>query len=158
MDWRERCRFRDMTNSDIIDIIAITKENMSEIIRYTWGALRDQNYEECFIKNLISVGTVKTIYSNSFIIGYFWFNEINNEERLFINSIRIKFDYQRRGIGTQAMKRLEHEALAHGIRHLRLSVQVINLKAIEFYRSSGFQEVFQEGGATHMHKEIFQGP
>lgn len=56
------------------------------------------------------------------------------------------------------MKRLEHEALAHGIRHLRLSVQVINLKAIEFYRSSGFQEVFQEGGATHMHKEIFQGP
>lgn len=155
MERSDRCVFLDMTDRDLADIISITKDNMGAIIREAWGVVWNNDFEDSFIKNLVSTGIVKTVYGDGAIVGYFWFNEKDNEGTLFINSIQLKSTYQQRGIGLQVLKWIEAEALAHDIRHLELAVQQINPKAIEFYQSYGFREVLRESGSIHMRKEIF---
>lgn len=70
-------------------------------------------------------------------VGYGFIHQEGELQSLYVHP-----DYGRRGIGASLLARLEQEAIALGLTHLRLNAS-INAEA--FYRSQGF-EVVQPGG------------
>lgn len=155
MENIEGCQLLDLTDEDLAFIITITKENMAPIIKDTWNLDWNKNFEEKYTKDLLSSGTVKTIYNRGKFIGYCWFSEKNDENEIFINSIQLGKNYQGKGIGTRVLKWIEYIAMNRNIRYLSLAVQEINLKAISFYLRFGFHEVSKENESILMRKKLF---
>lgn len=145
----------DLADGDLEFIIAITKENMAPIIKDTWGLDWDKGFEERYLKGMLSSGVVKAVYCGDEPIGYCWFSERDDKNEVFINSIQLRRDYQRKGAGLRVLKWIENYARNRKIRYLGLVVQETNPRAAKIYQQYGFQEVLREGGSIGMQKELF---
>lgn len=155
MEHIEQCQLMEFNEEDVAFIVTITKDNMAPMIKEAWGLDWDEGFEERYMKDLRSSGVVKTIYNGDKLVGYCWFSEQDNENEVFINSIQLGKDYQKKGIGVQVLKLIEHIALNRNMQYLSLAVQETNLKAIGVYRQFGFREVYKENGSILMRKKIF---
>lgn len=62
-------------------------------------------------------------------------------ERMEIDNICVKEEYQNKGIGTKLMSYLVSEAIHNKVVNITLEVRVSNSKAINLYKKFGFREV-----------------
>gem|GEM_PF-3230338 len=131
----------------------VTKENMAPIIKIALGLRWDKNFEKKYLNKLLSAGVVKTIYDDNKFMGYLWFDEREEKNDIFINSMQLKKEYQGKGIGTQILKWLESFALKRNKQYLSLLVQVNNHRAINIYKRFGFYEITREQGSIYMVKK-----
>lgn len=102
-----RYKLFDLNEKDILKIIKVPKKNMALIIKIAWGLEWDINFEKEYIDKLLAIGVVKTIYYDDTFVGYFWFEEKEENDEIFINSMQLKKEFQSKGIGTQILKWLE---------------------------------------------------
>lgn len=135
----EGLRLLDLTDEDLESIITITKENMAPIIKEDWGLDWNKDFEERYIKGMLSSGVVKTAYNEDELIGYCWFCERDDENDIFINSIQLRKDCQGRGLGFRILWWIEHNAVNSNTQYLSLAVQESNLKAVGIYLWFGFR-------------------
>jgi len=154
MEYIESVRLRDLTEGDLEFIIAVTKENMAPLIKDAWGLDWGRDFEERYTKELLSSGVVKVVYSSNELIGYFWFSEQADKSQVFINSIQLRKNYQKKGLGLCILKWIEQNAMNHKIQYLCLAVQEINPRAVKIYQRFGFREVLRENGSIKMRKEL----
>lgn len=150
----KRFRLSDLAEGDVSGIVSITKENMAQVIRVTWGLKWNANFEGKYLDKLTSTGTVKSIYDGNKLAGYFWFEERKEKNDIFINSMQLREEYQGKEIGTQVLKWLEVFALNRKRQYLSLTVQVINQRAINLYHRLGFSEVYKGRGSIYMRKKL----
>ncbi len=136
-----------------MEIMQVTKENMAPIIKIALGLRWDKNFEKKYLNKLLSAGVVKTIYDDNKFMGYLWFDEREEKNDIFINSMQLKKEYQGKGIGTQILKWLESFALKRNKQYLSLLVQVNNHRAINIYKRFGFYEITREQGSIYMVKK-----
>lgn len=151
----EDIQLLDLVDGDLKFLIAITKENMASIIKDAWGLDWDKGFEERYMKDMLSSGVVKAVYCGDEPIGYCWFSERADGSEVFINSIQLRRDYQRKGAGLRVLKWIEHYARNRKIQYLTLAVQETNPRAAKIYQQYGFQEVLREGESIGMQKELF---
>lgn len=154
MAGHKRFKLSDLAEGDIPGIVSITKENMAQVIKVTWGLEWSSSFEEKYLDKLISTGAVKSIYDDNKLAGYLWFEERKEKNDIFINSMQLKKEYQGKGIGTQVLKWLEVFALNRKRKYLSLTVQVINKRAINLYHRLGFSEVYKGRGSIYMSKKL----
>ncbi len=114
----------------------------------------DKGFEERYTKEMLSSGVVKVVYISDELIGYLWFSEHADKSQVFINSIQLRKDYQRKGLELYILKWIEHNAMNRKIQYLCLAVQETNLRAAKIYQQYGFREVLRENGSIRMHKEL----
>ena len=82
------------------------------------------------------------------------FSEQADKSQVFINSIQLRKNYQKKGLGLCILKWIEQNAVNRKIQYLCLAVQETNPRASKFYRKLGFREVLRENGSIKMHKEL----
>ena len=145
----------DLADGDLKFIITITKENMAPIIKDAWGVDWDKGFEERYMKGMLASGVVKVAYCGDEPIGYCWFSERADRNRVFINSIQLRRDYQGKGVGLRVLTWIEHYARIRKIQYLSLVVQETNPRAAKIYQQYGFREVLREDGSIEMQKELF---
>ena len=75
------------------------------------------------------------------IIGYLVFRKI--EPEIEILRIGIKREYQRKGAGTELMKKLVSFASKEKINKIFLEVKVSNTQAYNFYKKLGFKKLYK---------------
>jgi ribosomal protein S18 acetylase RimI-like enzyme len=77
-----------------------------------------------------------------------WFQTITHDDELFVAQIFVGRPFQRKGIGTEVMKRLIGEA-ARLNRTVRLNVVKIN-PAVKLYERLGFQAIWEDDRKFYM--------
>ena len=97
---------------------------------------------------------VRIITLNGVDIG--WLQSFTEGDGLFLGQLFVERDHQRRGIGTEVVKRLikEAEALNQAV---RLDVVKIN-PAIRLYERLGFRIVGEEERKFHMKRDLLKSP
>ena len=75
---------------------------------------------------------------NDYDIGMvaFYFDIKNN--KIFITSISVLPDYQKKGIGKKLLEKVKSESFLNNIDRIDLEVQKSNIKAIKFYLENKF--------------------
>lgn len=86
------------------------------------------------------------------LFGYLWFAVEGSEPHVFLYEITILPDYRRRGVGRQAMKELEAQALKLGLHCVSLHVFADNVPARLLYESLGYVP-----SGTYMTKNLIDG-
>lgn len=81
-----------------------------------------------------------------------WVHTTRQEEALFVGQIIVEHRFQRKGVGTEIMKRLIAEAAQVGL-PLLLSVVKIN-PAQRLYRRLGFQVTHEDDRKLHMKRDV----
>lgn len=74
---------------------------------------------------------------------------VRNDGSIYVGGIQILPEFQGKGIGTAIFKDLVNESNKKGL-PVTLEVHDVNLDAIEFYKSLGFESVGHEEKKTHM--------
>jgi len=119
------------------DVIKITRENMAEYY---------SNWKDEFVsidyldKNTECIMLKK----DNEIIGFIIFEKKTEKNELFVISLQIKKEYQRKGYGTLLIRKLESIAFKN---KLKLSLMVLksNKKAINIYLRNGYCKYGGEG-------------
>ena len=76
------------------------------------------------------------------LIGFIWAypHPFREENRMYINEIRVREDYRRQGIGTAFLNLVEQKAKEMGIPALYLHAEAANPEALHFYEAYGYQK------------------
>ena len=72
-------------------------------------------------------------------VGFAAFDCPRAGERVFIHKIYVHPDWQRRGLGSLALREIEQRSQRAGARSLALRVNRGNLQAVSAYRKNGFE-------------------
>jgi len=125
---------RRAKTDDIPEIIKIERDIFDD----PWE--RDSFYEAIFLFPGLFFVAIK----NSHIAGFLTagIEDTGEEKYGHIMNIGTGKNYQREGIGSQLIKRLEYELILLGVSAIQLEVRVSNTGAQEFYRRLGFCDVF----------------
>src|SRR5262245_38344272 len=100
----------------------------------------DKAAQEAYFKQHWNAAQVRIIVLDGVDVG--WLQTIAQDDELFLAQMFVDRPFQRRGIGTEVMKRLIGEA-ASSNRPMRLSVVKIN-PARRLYERLGFQVVHED--------------
>lgn len=71
-------------------------------------------------------------------IGYLWYKPDVRTKSVFINDFYLFPDVREKGLGKQAMKRLEQRLISEGYTQIKLRVAADNPRARHVYETSGF--------------------
>ena len=81
-------------------------------------------------------------------IGYAWFGNVEpTRQQAYLFALEIFPDYQGRGFGKEAMRRIEEQAKEYGFSSIGLHVFAFNAAAVDLYLHSGYEIV------SHMMKK-----
>ncbi|MFX0206039.1 MAG: GNAT family N-acetyltransferase [Candidatus Hodarchaeota archaeon] len=143
---------------DVDPILELAFNEMDTTLQKAWVEGFDWNQ---WLRDLLStlkddqqvVFRIETI-QNEFI-GFLWLD--HDFPILWITSIVLKPTYQRKGLGTQIICKLEDYAESKGYNALQLGVQAIN-PAIRFYQRLGFIETGKAdyAGTILMRKDLLK--
>jgi ribosomal protein S18 acetylase RimI-like enzyme len=132
---------REMTRKDLPQILAISKDNMAQIIFSSWGVeFRDEDLLHILLE---PSAYTEVLEVDGRIIAYYSVDTRNDS--LFINSIQVMKIFQGQGLGKEMMQRIEDLAKARELRAIELWVQITNRAAMEFYRHLGYRMVSRQG-------------
>jgi diamine N-acetyltransferase len=102
---------------------------------------------EIFLSNK-EMGRLWVIKAGGSIAGYmvlaFGFSFEHNGRDAFIDELYVKEEHRGTGIGTAAMKFLEHEAPGLGVKALHLEVEKGNEAGSRLYKANGFSGTGRE--------------
>lgn len=144
---------REMTRKDLPRILAISRDNMTQIIYSSWGVeFRDEDLLHILLE---PSAYTEVLELEGKIIAYYSVDTRNNN--LFINSIQVMKIYQGQGLGREMMRCIEELANAQGLRAIELWVQITNREAMEFYRHLGYRMISRQGNNYLMRRLLDNG-
>jgi len=134
-------RLRPLLRGDVPHLIVMSRENMSEIIKESWGI---DWTDEPLLEWLCDCNiTTMVLDEDGDPIGYFCTEVLN--DFLFLTSIQLRKDKQGKGYGTTMMREIEDIVLDEGTEGVELCVQMSNKKALGFYKALGYRKVCRSG-------------
>ncbi len=141
---------REMTRKDLPRILAISRDNMAQIIYSSWGVeFRDEDLLHILLE---PSAYTEVLELDGKIIAYYSVDTRN--DNLFINSIQVMRIFQGQGLGREMMRRIEELANARGLRAIELWVQITNRAAMEFYRHLGYRMISRQGNNYLMRRVL----
>lgn len=141
---------RQMTRKDLPQIIALSRENMAAIIFTSWGVeYRDEDLLHMLLE---PTAYTEVFESDGRIVAYYSVDERN--DNLFINSIQVRKECQKQGLGREMMSRIQALAEERQLNGIELWVQITNRSAMEFYRHMGYQMVSRQGNNYLMRRRL----
>jgi ribosomal protein S18 acetylase RimI-like enzyme len=141
---------RQMTRKDLPQIIALSRENMAAIIFTSWGVeYRDEDLLHMLLE---PTAYTEVFESDGRIVAYYSVDERN--DNLFINSIQVRKECQKHGLGREMMSRIQALAEERQLNGIELWVQITNRSAMEFYRHMGYQMVSRQGNNYLMRRRL----
>lgn len=144
---------REMTRQDIPQLLALSRENMAEIIYTSWGVeFRDEDLLHVILE---PSAFTEVLEVDDQIVAYYSID--NRNGNLFINALQVSKPYQRKGLGKEMMRRIEDIARARRMRVVELWVQITNHPAMQFYRHLGYRTVSRQGNNYLMRKVMSEG-
>ncbi len=131
-------RLRKMRPKDLSTIIAITRENMTPILRASWN----QDWDvEPFLHGVVHPASETVVLLDGRrIIGYVTHLRQRNDT-LFVWSMMVAGDKQKKGYGRVLMEVVEDVAQQCSCWGIELNVQSANRDALGFYRHMGFRTI-----------------
>ena len=142
-----------MQRSDLPELVAMSRENMSGIILASWG----EEWKDEMLMELLLDDDVRTtvLLEDGDIIAYYCIEEI--DEYVFISSFQVNRGWQGRGVGTRMLEMIEGTSRESGMAAIELCVQSTNEKAMEFYHYRGYDLMYRNGNNLVMRKRIAPG-
>ena len=132
---------RNALPEDFDFILKLTRQNMERIVTREWNADWEKDVEPNFVNLWKSQGKKKIVEVDNRRVGYFWFEQHPEKKEIFINSIQIDEQSQRKGIGTEVINWLLKEARNRNLEFVRGVVQKNNAHAKEFFDKNKFEFV-----------------
>lgn len=76
------------------------------------------------------------------IVGFIWayVHQFREETRMYVSEIRVKEEYQRRGIGKELLGLVEDKAKEQGLGAVYLHAEANNPEAVRFYKAMDYCE------------------
>lgn len=139
-----------MLRSDLPDLVAMSRENMADIILSSWG--EEWNDEKLMELLLDQQVTTSVLEGNDGIMAYYCMEEM--DEYIFISSFQVNRRWQGQGIGTRMMEMIESTGRKEGKAGVELCVQSTNEHAIEFYYYNGYDLMYRNGNNLVMRKRL----
>ena len=138
---------RNALPKDFDFILKLTRQNMERIVTKEWNADWEKDVEPNFVNRWETQGEKKIIEVDNRSVGYFWFEQHPEKKEIFINSIQILEQFQRKGLGTEVVNWLLKEARNHNLQSVRCMVQKNNVHAGKFFAKNkfGFVEETESG-------------
>ena len=136
-------KIRNALPKDFKFILKLTRWNMEKIVTEEWNADWEKDVEPNFVNMWKSPGKKKIIEVGNCRVGYFWFERHPEKKEIFINSIQIDEQIQRKGLGTEFINWLLKEAMNRNLEFVRCVVQKNNVHARKFFEKNKF-EFFEE--------------
>lgn len=134
-------KIRNACPEDFEFVLELTRHNMERIVTEEWGANWENDVEPNFVNAWKSQGRKKIIEVDNRCVGYFWFEQHPEKKEIFLNSIQIDEQFQRRGIGTEVINWLLEEARKHNLDFIRCIVQKNNIHSRIFFEKNKFRFV-----------------
>ncbi len=130
---------RNALPEDFDFILKLTRQNMEKIVTREWNADWEKNIEPNFVNMWKTQGKKKIIEVDNRPVGYFWFEQLPEPKEIFINSIQIVEQSQRKGLGTEVVNWLLKEARNRNLEFVRCVVQKNNVHARKFFAKNKFE-------------------
>jgi ribosomal protein S18 acetylase RimI-like enzyme len=130
---------RNALPEDFEFILKLTRQNMERIVTKEWNADWETDVKPTFINACNAQGEKKIIEVDNRNVGYFWFEQHPEKEEIFINSIQIEKQFQRKGLGTEVINWLLKEAMNRNLEFVRGVVQKNNTPAKGFFKKNEFK-------------------
>ena len=112
---------------------------MEKIVTKEWNADWEKDIEPNFVNMWKAQGEKKIIEVDNRRVGYFWFEQHLGKKEIFINSIQIDEQFQRKGLGTEVINWLFKEASNRNLEFVRGMVQKNNVHVRKFFAKSKFE-------------------
>lgn len=116
----------------------VTNFEISEDYAIRLAAEKNNN-----LKNNLEIENCNLIgsFSNNRLVGFVWFFDYKyfGEARIHINQIVIDENYQRQGIASELLNKVEKFAQSLNIKYIDLNVSENNKIALEMYLKNDFQ-------------------
>jgi ribosomal protein S18 acetylase RimI-like enzyme len=130
-----------MRRRDIPVILRITRENMEEIIRSSWGL----RWSDDPLLEWLGDRHVETevAVENRQPIAYCSVEVIDNY--LFITSLQVDKMHQGKGLGRLLLERAEAKAEGRDVEGIELCVQLTNATGLAFYSHMGYRVICRRG-------------
>jgi ribosomal protein S18 acetylase RimI-like enzyme len=136
-----KMELRNALQEDCDFILKLTRRNMEKIVTEEWNADWEKDVEPNFVNMWKSQGEKKIIEVGNRRVGYFWFEQHPEKKEIFINSIQIDEQFQRKGLGTGVINWLLKEAMNRNLEFVRGVVQKNNVHARQFFEKNKFEFV-----------------
>lgn len=80
------------------------------------------------------------VFENEELCGFIWAfpHQFREEKRLYVNEIRVKEEYRKKGFGSQLINMVEDKAKELGISAVYLHAEADNPEAVKFYETNGY--------------------
>ena len=130
---------RNARPKDFDFILILTRQNMERIVTKEWNADWEKDIEPNFVNMWKSQGEKKVVEVDNRNVGYFWFERHPEKKEIFINSIQIDEQFQRKGLGTEIVNWLLKEAMNRNLEFVRGVVQKNNVHARKFFEKNKFE-------------------
>ncbi|MHC1599562.1 MAG: GNAT family N-acetyltransferase [Candidatus Methanospirareceae archaeon] len=145
---------RNVLQEDFEFILKLTRRNMERIVTEEWIADWVKDVEPNFVNMWKSHGKKKIIEVDNRPVGYFWFAQHPEKKEIFINSIQIAEQFQRKGLGTEVVNWLLKEARNRNLDFVRGVVQKNNVHARKFFAKNKFEFVEETKSGILVEKKL----
>ena len=145
---------RNALPEDFEFILKLTRQNMERIVTKEWNADWETDVKPNFINACKAQGEKKIVEVDNRNVGYFWFGRHPEKKEIFINSIQIEEQFQRKGLGTEIINWLLKEARNHNLEFVRAVVQKNNAHAKGFFKKNGFKFIVETKSGILIEREL----
>ena len=134
-----KMKLSEVLPKDFDFILKLTRQNMEKIVTEEWNADWEKDVEHNFVNMWKAQGEKKIIEVDNRSVGYFWFEQHPEKKEIFINSMQIDEQFQRKGLGTEVVNWLLKEAMNRNLEFARCVVQKNNVHARKFFERNKFE-------------------
>ena len=125
---------RTATPDDVDSLFAIHRAAMREYVSQAYGPW-DDAWQETFFREHFDLEVRKVVLFEGEVAGFF--DVVDKEDHLFVSELVIAPGYQRRGIGSELLRRTQVDAAG---RRLPVRLQVLRINpAKALYERLGFR-------------------
>ncbi len=149
---------RNALPEDFKYILKLTRQNMERIVTREWNADWKKDIEPNFVNSWKTQGEKKIIEVDNRCVGYFWFEQHQEEKEIFINSIQIVEQFQRKGLGTEVINWLLNEARNRNLEFVRGVVQKNNVHARNFFEKDKFKFIEETKSGILVERRVIKEP
>lgn len=128
--------FRSATEEDYDFLYNLTVATMKEYVTAIWGW--DENWQQSYFRQIFPNKSWQVIVIENVDIGAFVAEE--GPEEIYLANLYISPEYQKKGIGTEVVRRIQKRANELGV-PVALDVLRSNPGARRLYERLGFQTV-----------------
>ncbi len=149
-----KMKIRNALPKDFDFILKLTRQNMERIVTREWSADWEKDVEPNFVNMWKAQGEKRIIEVDTHRVGYFWFEQLPEPKEIFINSIQIVEQFQRKGLGTEVINWLLKEARNRNLNCVSGVVQKNNAHARKFFAKNKFEFIEETKSGILMERRV----